>query len=215
MTSSPAIDMQIRSSRPGAGDCRYQALLELLDRPPDDNPGLQRLFSTPSPWDGVTIHSPVPLDPEHDLKGFDCGVPMMNDWLIFHARRTQASGSMKTFVVTSGARVVGYFNLRVGQIDTHEAPERVRTGLGPCIPVVVTDRMAVCREYHGRGICKGMLKDAIRRSLLIFEQAGVRAIVGYPISGAGSFWTRFGYVPSPIKENQVLLLLKDAKKQLA
>ena len=202
MTSSPAID-------------RYQALLELLDRPATDNPGLQRLFSTPSPWDEVTIHSPVPLDPEHDLEAFDSGVPMMTDWLRFHARRTQANGSMRTFVVTGDERVVGYFSLTVGQIDTREAPERVRAGLGRHVPVVITDRVAVCREYHGRGIGTGMLKDAIRRSLLISEQAGVRALVGYSMSDARNFWERFGYVPSPLKEDQVLLLLKDAKKLLA
>ena len=30
---------------------RYQTLLELLERPADDNPGLKRLFSAPPPWD--------------------------------------------------------------------------------------------------------------------------------------------------------------------
>ncbi|BBL74915.1 hypothetical protein MishRS11D_20130 [Methylomagnum ishizawai] len=29
----------------------YAALLELLDQPPQDNPGLQRLFAKPEPWD--------------------------------------------------------------------------------------------------------------------------------------------------------------------
>ncbi|MCY4565571.1 MAG: GNAT family N-acetyltransferase [Gammaproteobacteria bacterium] len=161
------------------------------------------------------MHSPVPLAPEHDLKAFDCGVPMMSDWLHFHARRTQANGSMKTFVVTGDARVVGYFNLTVGQIDTREAPQRVRAGVGRFLPVVNTDRMAVCREYQGHGICKGMLKDAIRRSLLISEQAGLLAMVGYSKSDSRNFWVRFGYIPSPIQEDQVLLLLKDAKKLLA
>ena len=28
------------------GDTQYRTLLELLDRPPQDNPGLQKLFST-------------------------------------------------------------------------------------------------------------------------------------------------------------------------
>lgn len=31
-------------------DSQYQALLELLDRPAQDNPGLARLFARPSPW---------------------------------------------------------------------------------------------------------------------------------------------------------------------
>jgi uncharacterized protein (DUF1778 family) len=33
-----------------SGD-RYQALLELLDRPARDNPGLRDLFSRPEPWE--------------------------------------------------------------------------------------------------------------------------------------------------------------------
>ena len=35
------------------GDSQYQTLLELLDRPAEDNPGLQRLFSKPPPWDDM------------------------------------------------------------------------------------------------------------------------------------------------------------------
>ena len=31
-------------------DSQYQALLELLDRPAQDNPGLARLFARPAPW---------------------------------------------------------------------------------------------------------------------------------------------------------------------
>lgn len=29
----------------------YQELLDLLERPPADNPGLRELFSRPAPWD--------------------------------------------------------------------------------------------------------------------------------------------------------------------
>ncbi len=32
-------------------DDRYQALLDLLEQPANDNPGLKRLFSAPPPWD--------------------------------------------------------------------------------------------------------------------------------------------------------------------
>ena len=32
-------------------DTHYQTLLELLERPADDNLGLKRLFSAPLPWD--------------------------------------------------------------------------------------------------------------------------------------------------------------------
>lgn len=163
----------------------------------------------------MTINSSVPLDAQHYLEPFDCGEPILNDWLVLHARQAQASGSAKTFVVTDDDRVVGYFSLTVGQVDTLEAPGRVRKGMGRYpVPVVILARLAVSKEYQGRGIGRGMLQDAIRRTLFIAEQAGVRAMLTHPVAGATGFYERFGFIPSPLKENQLLLLLKDAKNLL-
>jgi len=87
--------------------------------------------------------------------------------VIRHARQAQASGSAKTFVVADGRRAVGYFSLAVGQVDSVEAPERIRKGMGQYpIPVVLLARLAVDRAYQGQGIGVGMLQDAIRRTLL-------------------------------------------------
>ena len=65
----------------------------------------------------MTIRSPVPLDARHQLELFDCGEPILNDWLIAHARQAQASGSAKTFIVTDDDRIIGYYSLTVGQIQ--------------------------------------------------------------------------------------------------
>jgi GNAT superfamily N-acetyltransferase len=161
----------------------------------------------------VTLRAPEPLALPHRLEGFDCGKPALNDWLLRHARQAQGSGSAKTFVVADGDdRVAGYFNLTVGQVDTLEAPERIRKGQYP-VPVVILARLAVSREHHGRGIGVGMLQDAIRRTLVIAEQAGVRAILTHPIDeDAARFYNRFGFIASPLREQQLLLLLKDARR---
>jgi hypothetical protein len=78
----------------------------------------------------VTLRAPEPLAAAHRLEGFDCGRPALNDWLLRHARQAQGSGSAKTFVVADGDRVAGYFSLTVGQVDTLDAPPRIRQG-GP------------------------------------------------------------------------------------
>jgi len=73
----------------------------------------------------------------------------------------------------------------------------------------------VSRENQGRGIGVGMLQDAIRRTLVIAEQAGIRAILTHPIDeDAARFYTRFGFTASPLRQQQLLLLLKDARKIL-
>jgi GNAT superfamily N-acetyltransferase len=162
----------------------------------------------------VSLRAPQPLGAEHPLDDFDCGKPALNEWLIRHARQAQGSGSARTYVVADGDRIVGYYSLTVGQVDTLEAPERIRKGMARYpIPVVILARLAVSTSDQGRSIGRGMLQDAIRRSLIIAEQAGIRALLTHPIDEeAARFYERFGFEPSPVREQQMLLLLKDARR---
>ena len=164
----------------------------------------------------MTLRAPEPLAATHRLEGFDCGRRALNDWLLRHARQAQGSGSAKTFVVTDDDRVAGYFSLTVGQVDTLDAPPRIRQGMGQYpLPVVILARLAVSLQDQGKGIGFGLLQDAIRRTLLIAEQAGIRALLTHPIDEeAARFYTRFGFVASPLREQQLLLLLKDARRWL-
>lgn len=58
-----------------------------------------------------------------------------------------------------------------------------------------------------------MLQDAIRRTLMISEQVGIRALLTHPIDDrASNFYERFGFISSPVREKQLVLLLKDARK---
>ncbi len=163
----------------------------------------------------MILRAPEPLAPQHLLEGFDCGNPALNDWLLRHARQAQGSGSARTFVVACvNERVAGYFSLTVGQVDTLEAPERIRKGMGQYpVPVVILARLAVSQQDQGRGVGFGLLQDAIRRTMLIAEQAGIRAMLTHPIDeDAAKFYTRFGFIASPLREQQLLLLLKDARR---
>lgn len=162
----------------------------------------------------MSVGRPEPLGAQHRLEGFGCGKPALDDWLVRHARQAQNSGSARTFVVADDDLVVGYFSLTVGQIDTLDAPERIRKGMGQYpLPVVILARLAVSRQDQGRGIGFGLLQDAIRRTMLIAEQAGIRAMLTHPIDDeATRFYTRFGFVVSPVREQQLLLLLKDARR---
>ncbi len=123
----------------------------------------------------MTLIPPEALNTGHGVSPFDCGKPVLNEWLVRHARQAQASGSARTFVVVNRDRIVGYFSLAVGQVDTLEAPERIRKGMGQYpIPVVLLARLAVSLHHQGRGIGRGLLQDAIRRTFVMAEHAGIR-----------------------------------------
>lgn len=161
----------------------------------------------------MNIRCPEPLGAQHLLEDFDCGKLALNDWLIRHARQAHGSGSAKTFVVTEDNQVKGYFSLTVGHVDALDSPERIRQGMGQYpIPVVILARLAVALDAQGKGVGYGLLQDAIRRTIKIAEQAGIRAMLTHPIDeDAARFYTRFGFIASPLREQQLLLLLKDAR----
>ena len=162
----------------------------------------------------MSLSAPQPLDASHHLEEFDCGKPALTDWLLSHARQAQISGSARTFVVCDDERVAGYFSLTVGQIDTLEAPERIRRGMGQYpIPLVILARLAIDLDYQRRGLGFSLLQDAISRTVAIAEQAGIRALLTHPIDAAAdAFYRRFGFEPTPARERQLILLLKDARR---
>ena len=165
----------------------------------------------------MTLKKPEPLNKYHDINNFDSNDFELDEWLKKYAFQAKMSGSAQTFTISDDDQVIGFYSLTVGQIDVSEASERIKKGMGSYpIPVVILARLAVHYAYQQRGLGKGMLQDAILKILQIAEQAGIRAILVHAINEkAENFYKRFGFEPSPIRENQLLLLLKDAKKTMA
>ena len=162
----------------------------------------------------MNLSKPQPLDAHHRLEEFDCGKPALSEWLLRHARLAQGSGSARTFIVCDGDRVVGYYSLTVGQIDTLEAPERVRRGMGQYpIPLIILARLAIDLDYQKRGLGFSLLQDAIRRAIAVAEHAGIRALLTHPLDAeAQAFYRRFGFESTPEHDRQLILLLKDARR---
>ena len=160
------------------------------------------------------MRAPEPLSSKSPIAGFDCGKPSLNDWLQRHALQAQGSGSARSYVVVDDAKVVGYYSLVVGQVEPLEAPERIRKGMGQYpIPVMLLARLAVSQAAQGQGIGNGLLQDAIRRTLNVAEQAGIRALLTHPIDeDATRFYQKFGFEASPLRADQLLILLKDARR---
>jgi predicted N-acetyltransferase YhbS len=162
--------------------------------------------------------APVLLSEEHDCDGFDCGYALLNDWLRRFALQNQRANAVRTFVVCRDqeCRVIGYYSLAVGAVDHAAAPARVRQGLARHpIPVMVLARLAVDIRHQGKKIGRGLLKDAVLRTLQAAGIAGIRAIfVHAKDDRARDFYQRFGFEPSPIHPLQLMLLIKDCQKAM-
>lgn len=124
----------------------------------------------------LRLSAPVPLTAEHDLSGFDCGEPVLNDWLRHRALKNESRFS-RTYVVCEGQRVVGYFCISAGSVERSAAPGRVRRNAPDTIPVAIIGRLAVSREMAGKGLGADLLSDALRRCALASESVGIGAVL--------------------------------------
>jgi GNAT superfamily N-acetyltransferase len=162
----------------------------------------------------VELDSPVPLQRSHKCDEFDCGSPPLNDYLTRFAWINQKSGAARTYVACRGKRVVGYYSLAFGSIEHEAASPRVRQGLARHpIPIMLLARLAVDVSEHGQGIGKGLLKDALLRTLQAADIGGLRALLVHAKdTQAKAFYEKFGFASSPLDEFHLMLLLKDVRK---
>jgi GNAT superfamily N-acetyltransferase len=160
------------------------------------------------------LQPPVLLNLRHDVVSFDCGSEPLNDYLKHFAWINQQAAAARTYVAARGKRVVGFYTLAFGSIAHEEASPRVRKGLARHpIPVMVLARLAVDRNEQGAGLGKGLLKDALLRTLQAAEIAGLRAFVVHAKDeNAKTFYQRAGFEPSPIDDHHLMLLIKDVRK---
>lgn len=156
---------------------------------------------------------PEPLRGKHDCAGFHCGDDEMDLWLHRYARHAEAVGSARTFVTTSGGKVVGYHALTVGEVGAEEATERLLKGQprGRPIPVMVLARLAVDEGHQGKGVGYSLLQDAFLRCMAAAENVGARAIIAHAREEVNRFYDRFGFEVSPADPLQRILLIKDAR----
>jgi len=83
------------------------------------------------------------------------------------------------------------------------------------IPVLVLGRLAVDRRWQGRGVGRGLLRDAILRTLLVAEHAGVRALLVHARSAEARRFNRYhGFRPSPLDPMTLMLTTAEAAATL-
>jgi GNAT superfamily N-acetyltransferase len=151
---------------------------------------------------------------EHAIEGFDCGREQLNRYLLRYAWQNQQAGASQTYVGVLGDTIIGFYTLAVGQVTHAEAPERLTKGLARHpVPIMLLARLAVDRRWHGQGVGKALLRDAMDRTLQAANIAGIRAFaVHAKDEEARRFYEHFDFVPSPADPMHLFVLLKDVRR---
>jgi GNAT superfamily N-acetyltransferase len=153
---------------------------------------------------------------DHPVDAFDCGQELLNSWLRKHALQNQSASAAQTYVGLAGNVVIGYYSLAVGQIEYSDAPERLQKGLARHpVPIMLLARLAVDKGWQKRGVGRALLRDAVLRTVLAADIAGIRALaVHAKDEQARRYYEQFDFVASPADPLHLLVLLKDIRRRV-
>ncbi len=162
------------------------------------------------------LSPPELLTASHDRSRFACGKPALNQFLKKYALINQENEISRTYVATRGESVVGYYTLAFGSVSHAEATLSVKAQLPQYpIPVILLARLAVDVREKGKGLGKGLLKDAMLRTLAAADIAGLRAMLTHAKDEeAKHFYLRYGFRESPIEPLTLMLNIKDIRASL-
>jgi len=161
----------------------------------------------------LEISTPQPLTSVHLLDEFNCGEPVLDEWLKRRAMSNQLSGASRTFVVLDqDSDVFGYYAMAVGAVAHQIATSSVRRNMPDPVPVMVLARLAVDLRAQGIKLGASLLQDAVNRAVMVAENAGVRALLVHALNDkAKEFYEHYGFQSSSLNAMTLMLRLNSGK----
>ena len=135
----------------------------------------------------------------HDRAGFDCGEPLLNDFLRRYAVQQAGKGVASTFVVVDSvqpSKILGFYSLSAAQIDVQQLgdAERARLPRYP-VPCFRMGRLARSQDSRGTGMGEVLMGLAVDRCLKAKAHVGAHALlVDAKHAQAKAFYERYGFM---------------------
>ena len=156
------------------------------------------------------LEPPCPINQNHQLDSFSCGVPSLDAWLKTKARRNERTRASRTYALCNdNDQVIGYYALATGSISPNQATRSIKRNMPNPIPIMVLGRLAIDQNYQRQGLGDALLRDAILRILQAAKIAGIKAIVVHAISEqAKAFYLARSFTESPANPMTMILPLE-------
>lgn len=152
----------------------------------------------------------------HRREDFDCGVPVLNEYLRKRANQEMKALAAACYVMvpeTDPGEIAGYYTLSAASIELAQLPEPLRKKLPRYdrLGAILISRLARDLKFADCGIGGRLLMSALYQSYKKTESIGAVAIVvDAKDEAAAGFYSRFGFLP--LEGSRLFLPMKDVPK---
>ena len=142
------------------------------------------------------------LEATHKKKDFNCGKPLLDNYLHTQAKQDVKRKQSACFVLEGDRGIVkGYYTLSSASIKKDILPETIIKKLPPAysdLPVTLLGRLAVDNSYRGQRLGELLLLDALKRCYNASVNIGSMAVIVDPLDGdAEQFYLKYGFIALP------------------
>lgn len=144
----------------------------------------------------------IALEAAHNVKDFNCGNEILNTWLRQMANQHVKKMISKTYVLiddTLPDKILGFYSVAIrAMTSVTELPVAMQRRLPKDVPGYTLGRLAVSEEIKGSGRGEYLLIHAIERVCQVAENIGGSFLfVDAKDSAAASFYSKYGFIPTP------------------
>ncbi len=153
----------------------------------------------------------------HDRDSFDCGVDVLNHYLMMMANQQAGRDNSRTYVITptdQPHRIIGYYTLTMSSIDLTGLPTAIQKKHRQAATAGLIARLAVDKRYAKQGFGEWLLIDALRRLLDASETVGFPLVVVDAKDGVSDFYKRFGFTTFEDIPNKLFMTIADIRHSL-
>lgn len=111
---------------------------------------------------------------KHNSTNFDCGTAALNNFLSQNASQYERIGASKTFVITDGDEVYGFYSVSMSAVEPKIIDIRWPKHT---LPVLLVGRLAVDKSMQGKGFGRLLVADIFNKANNVAKIVGCTGVV--------------------------------------
>ncbi len=144
-----------------------------------------------------------PLNSKHNKENFSCGKDLLDNYFLKQANQDVKRKLSACFVLVDKEtkKISGYYTLSSNSISHNLIPDSFKKKLPKSylsIPTILLGRLAIDKDFQGKGIGKMLLIDSLKRCYDTSDTLGAFAVIVDPLDKeAVRFYDKYGFIKLP------------------